>query len=73
MDYFPGERIRILGKPEWGPGIIQKTKNGKVQVRFYEAGKKTLDLRHAKIIKVVRRDAAWLEERMRQFSSLYIH
>ena len=61
MDYFQGDRVRILGKPEWGPGIIQAhSKNGKVNVRFFEAGRKTLDLRHAKLIKVVFRDPEWI-------------
>ncbi len=68
MEYLRGDRVRILGKPEWGAGIIQgHSKNGKVYVRFFEAGNKTLDLRHAKLIKVVLRDPEWLEERARLF------
>lgn len=68
MEYFHGDRVRILGKPEWGPGIIQgQAKNGKIKVRFYDAGRKTLDLRHAKLIKVVLRDPEWFAEKARQY------
>ena len=67
MDYFHGDRVRILGKPEWGPGFIQgNSRNGKVSVRFQKAGKKTLNLRHAKLMKVVWRDPDWLEQRARE-------
>lgn len=67
MEYLRGDRVRILGKPEWGPGFIQgKCKNGKVEVAFEQAGKKTLCLQHAKLMKVALRDARWLEERARQ-------
>lgn len=67
MEYLHGERVRILGKPEWGPGFIQgRCKNGKVNVRFEQAGKKTLCLEHAKLMKVVLRDPEWLEQRARQ-------
>ncbi len=56
MEYNHGERVRILGKPEWGPGFIQgKSKNGKVKVDFLQAGKMTLSLKHAKLMKVVLR------------------
>lgn len=67
MDFFQGDRVRVLGKPEWGPGIIQEhSKNGKVKVRFLGAGRKKLDLRHAKLIKVVLRDTEWLEQKARE-------
>ena len=67
MEYLRGDRVRILGKPEWGPGFIQgKSKNGKVQVAFEQVGQKTLSLQHAKLMKVALRDTAWLEERVRE-------
>jgi hypothetical protein len=64
MEYLRGDRVRILGKPEWGPGFIQgQSKNGKIKVTFEQAGKKTLSLQHAKLMKVALRDVRWLEER----------
>ena len=67
MEYCNGERVRMLGKPEWGPGYIRgKTKNGKIRVSFQQAGAKTLCLRHAKLMKVALRDLDWLEERARR-------
>lgn len=67
MDYSHGDRVRILGKPEWGAGFIQgSSRNGKVSVRFQKAGKKTLNLQHAKLMKVVWRDPDWLEQRARE-------
>ena len=67
MEYFRGDRVRILGKPEWGPGFIQgKSKNGKVKVEFQDAGAKTLSLRYAKLMKVALRDLDRLEDRVRQ-------
>ncbi len=67
MEYIRGDRVRILGKPEWGPGFIQgKSKNGKVDVVFLQAGRKTLSLSHAKMMKVVLRDVVWLQERARK-------
>jgi hypothetical protein len=67
MKYLHGDRVRILGKPEWGPGFIQgRSKNGKVDVAFERVGKKTLSLQHAKLMKVSLRDIRWLEERARQ-------
>ena len=67
MEYLHGDRVRILGKPEWGPGFIQgKCKNGKVHVAFEQVGEKTLSLQHAKLMKVALRDMRWLEERVRE-------
>ena len=64
MEYLHGDRVRILGKPEWGPGFIQgRTKNGKVKVAFEQVGKKTLSLQYAKLMKVALRDFHWLEQR----------
>lgn len=67
MEYLHGDRVRILGKPEWGPGYIQgSSQNGKVRVRFLAAGHKTLDLHYAKLMKVALRDPAWLEKRAKE-------
>jgi len=67
MEYLHGDRVRILGKPEWGPGFIKgRCKNGKVDVAFERAGTKTLSLQHAKLMKVALRDLHWLEERVRE-------
>ena len=67
MEYLHGDRVRILGKPEWGPGFIQgRSKNGKINVAFERAGNKTLSLQHAKLMKVALRDISWLEEKARQ-------
>lgn len=67
MEYLHGDRVRILGKPEWGPGFIRgSSKNGKVNVAFEQVGRKTLSLKHAKLMKVALRDPDWLAERARQ-------
>jgi len=67
MEYLRGDRVRILGKPEWGAGVIQgKSKNGKILVDFQQAGEKNLSLRHAKLMKVRLRNLDWLEERARR-------
>ncbi len=67
MEYFRGDRVRILGKPEWGPGFIQgKSKNGKVKVDFQQVGEKHLSLRYAKLMKVALRDPDWLEKRAKR-------
>ncbi len=64
MEYHRGDRVRILGRPEWGPGYIQADcRNGKVNVRFANAGRKVLDIHHAKLMKVALRDPVWLEQR----------
>ncbi|PLX90859.1 MAG: hypothetical protein C0619_08535 [Desulfuromonas sp.] len=56
MEYSQGERVRFLGKPEWGSGFVQKGNfNGKVTVSFQGAGTKTLDLKYAKLMKVIER------------------
>ena len=67
MEYFRGDRVRILGKPEWGPGFIQgKSKNGKIVVDFQQVGEKNLSLRYAKLMKVALRDLDWLEKRAKR-------
>ena len=56
MEYHLGERVRFLGKPEWGSGFVVKGNfDGKVKVSFKQAGRKTLDLKYAKLIKVIER------------------
>ena len=53
MEFFQGERVRCLGRPEWGPGIVDAdSREGKVRVTFMGAGHKLFSLRHAKLIKV---------------------
>ena len=53
MDFFEGERVRCLGRPEWGPGFVEADSyNGKVRVMFIGAGSKLFSLRYAKLIKV---------------------
>ncbi|PLY03951.1 MAG: hypothetical protein C0622_03655 [Desulfuromonas sp.] len=67
MEFLHGDRVRVLGKPEWGPGYIQGgSRNGRVRVRFKNVGKKVLDLQHAKLMKVALRDPAWFEQRARE-------
>lgn len=74
MEYTRGERVRILGKPEWGPGLVQRgNRDGKVRVSFTQVGDKTLSLGHAKLMKVVLRDSKWLEERAKMFWSRARH
>lgn len=53
MDFFQGDRVRCLGKAEWGTGyVIEDSEHGKVKVRFSDAGDKLLSLQHAKLFKV---------------------
>lgn len=53
MDYYQGERVRCLGRPEWGAGIIEtNSRDGKVQVLFHRAGRKLLCIRYARLLKV---------------------
>ncbi len=53
MDFFEGERVRCLGRPEWGPGFVEAdSQNGKVRVAFLGGGRKLFCLRYAKLIKV---------------------
>ena len=53
MDFCKGDRVRCLGRPDWGPGkVLSNSNNGKVQVRFEYAGEKLLLLEYAKIFKV---------------------
>ena len=53
MDFAKGDRVRLLGRPEWGPGkVLRDSKNGKVHVAFEYAGDKLLQIQYAKIFKV---------------------
>ncbi len=53
MDFCKGDRVRLLGRPEWGPGkVLRDSHNGKVHVSFEYAGEKLLLLQYAKIFKV---------------------
>lgn len=53
MLYSKGDRVRYLGKPEWGPGwVLGNSKDGKTRVFFEEVGIKVLVLKYAKLMKV---------------------
>jgi len=53
MDFCKGDRVRLLGRPEWGPGkVLRNSRDGKVHVTFEYAGEKLLLLQCAKILKV---------------------
>jgi len=57
MDFAKGDRVRFLGRPDWGPGkVLQNSSNGKVHVAFESAGEKLLLLQYAKIFKVSRKN-----------------
>ena len=53
MNFAKGDRVRLLGRPEWGPGkVLRDSKDGKVHVSFERVGDKLLQLQYAKIFKV---------------------
>lgn len=53
MRYAKGDRVRYLGKPEWGPGqVLVDSRDGKTKVLFAQAGVKILVLKYAKLMKV---------------------
>jgi len=53
MLYVKGDRVRFLGKPEWGPGrVLNNSEDGKARVFFTEAGVKILVLKYAKLMRV---------------------
>jgi hypothetical protein len=53
MEFCKGDRVRCLGRPDWGPGrVLKNSRNGKVTVCFDYAGEKLLLLEYAKIFKV---------------------
>lgn len=43
-DLFPGLRIRLPARPEWGIGQVQSVAGDRVTVNFEHAGKVTLRL-----------------------------
>jgi hypothetical protein len=48
-DLFPGLRIRLPARPEWGIGQVQSVAGDRVTVNFEHAGKVTLRLSGAEI------------------------
>jgi hypothetical protein len=49
-DIFPGLRVRLPDRPDWGTGQVQSVAGDRITVNFENAGKVTL-----------RRDASTLE------------
>ena len=45
--FLPGEYVSLPARPEWGLGQVQSAIGTRVTVMFEEAGKQTLDMRHA--------------------------
>ncbi len=43
-DFFPGQRVRLPARPEWGVGQVQSVVGDRVTVNFENAGKVTLRL-----------------------------
>jgi hypothetical protein len=43
-DLFPGQRVRLPGRPDWGTGQVQSVAGDRVTVNFENAGKVTLRL-----------------------------
>lgn len=59
MDFAKGDRVRLLGRPDWGAGkVLQNSHSGKVHVSFEYAGDKLLLLQYAKIFKVSKKPKA---------------
>lgn len=50
--FLPGEYVSLPARPEWGIGQVQSAIGERVTVMFEEAGKQTLNLRHAVLEKV---------------------
>ena len=48
-DLFPGQRVRLPSRPDWGTGQIQSVVGDRVTVNFENAGKVTLRLTGAEI------------------------
>jgi FKBP-type peptidyl-prolyl cis-trans isomerase 2 len=48
-DLFPGQRLRLPARPEWGIGQVQSVAGDRVTVNFENAGKVTLRLASAEI------------------------
>jgi hypothetical protein len=43
-DLFPGQRVRLPSRPDWGTGQVQSVAGDRVTVNFENAGKVTLRL-----------------------------
>jgi endonuclease YncB( thermonuclease family) len=43
-DFFPGMRVRLPARPEWGIGQVQSVAGDRLTVNFENAGKVTLRL-----------------------------
>jgi len=43
-DLFPGQRVRLPSRPDWGIGQVQSVAGDRVTVNFENAGKVTLRL-----------------------------
>jgi hypothetical protein len=41
-DFFPGQRVRLPARPEWGVGQVQSVVGDRVTVNFADAGKVTV-------------------------------
>ena len=48
-DVFPGMRVRLPARPEWGIGQVQSVAGDRLTVNFENAGKVTLRLSAAEI------------------------
>jgi transcription elongation factor GreA-like protein len=48
-DIFPGLRVRLPARPEWGVGQVQSVAGDRVTVNFENAGKVTLRLSSAEL------------------------
>jgi hypothetical protein len=48
-DIFPGLRVRLPARPEWGVGQVQSVAGDRVTVNFENAGKVTLRLSGAEL------------------------
>lgn len=48
-DFFPGQRVRLPSRPDWGTGQVQSVAGDRVTVNFENAGKVTLRLSAASL------------------------
>ena len=51
-DLFPGQRVRLPGRPDWGTGQVQSVAGDRVTVNFEHAGKVTLRLPGVELVPV---------------------
>jgi endonuclease YncB( thermonuclease family) len=51
-DFFPGLRVRLPARPEWGTGQVQSVAGDRVTVNFENAGKVTLRLAGVELVPV---------------------